>query len=84
MNHHTQDEITTNENLNSAKEEDSCLEVINAVTADAPGVVGLDVDFDRQQMSVEYDAAQVSNNVAAQIAQQLAPEFQQRVETCTQ
>jgi Cd2+/Zn2+-exporting ATPase len=83
MNHHTQDKTTTNENLDTEHEEDSCLEVINSVTVDAPGVVGLNVDFDRQQMSVEYDAAQMSNDKATQISQQLAPEFQQRFETCT-
>jgi Cd2+/Zn2+-exporting ATPase len=74
-----EDKITANQEY----EEDSCLEVINSITADESGVVGLDVDFDRQQMSVAYDATQVTDDEAAQITQQLAPEFQQRFETCT-
>ncbi len=65
------------------QDEENCLEMIASVAGNSPGIVGVDVDFDRQEMAVEYDPCRMSPEKVSQIAHQLSPEFRNRIETCT-
>jgi Cd2+/Zn2+-exporting ATPase len=73
----------TNEHTAHDDESETCLEVISTTVADEPGIVGLKVDFEQQQVSVDYDSEQMSEATVAQIARRLTPTLQHRLETCT-
>ena len=62
-------------------DDETCLEVITAAVTDEPGIVGLEVDFDREQVSVDYDADQVSESAVTQLTQNLTPILQDRLKT---
>ncbi|MFC1974891.1 heavy metal translocating P-type ATPase [Chloroflexota bacterium] len=61
----------------------TCLEVVTAAVSDEAGIVGMEVDFERQQMSFDYASTQVSDSAVQQIAQHVTPILQNRFETCT-
>lgn len=61
----------------------SCLEVLNEVVGNEPGIVNVSLDTDQKQMSFDYDPAKISETDVAQVAQRLVPTLEQRWHTCT-
>lgn len=70
---------------NSIPQDDgrSCLDVINEAVSSAPGIVGVRVDSQDQQVSFDYDPGLIGEPVLEQIARQLGPTLHQHFETCT-
>lgn len=63
--------------------DDLCFSVINEAVKDTPGIVGVRLDTDQQQLSFDYDPHQISEPKVEQIAYQISPTLQQHMETCT-
>lgn len=61
----------------------SCMDLINEAVADRPGIVGVRVDSQQQQVSFDYDPAQISTPALETIARRLGPTLQEQFETCT-
>ncbi len=74
------------ENLHSplsTLQEDTCLELVNEAVAGEPGIVNVSLDTRQERLSFAYDPAVVSERDISRVAHQLAPELQQRWQTCT-
>jgi Cd2+/Zn2+-exporting ATPase len=73
----------TNEADGAAAEADQpCLEIINDALADQPGVVGVELDPVRQQVSIDYDPGLIAPPELAELADQLTPPLRHNLETC--
>ncbi len=75
--------LTANKHAMADDQAESCLEVITTAVSDEPGIVGMAVDFEQEQLSFDYASAQVSAASVTQIARYVTPILQNRVETCT-
>ncbi len=63
--------------------EDPCLEIINDVTADEPGIVGINLDTNQQRLTFDYNPNLISEPQLEAIAEQVKPSLQQNWQTCT-
>jgi Cd2+/Zn2+-exporting ATPase len=68
---------------NDHQDADSCVELIHDTVNGRPGIVRVDLDPQRETVSFEYDPQAISEQAVALIAEQVAPTFQRRFETCT-
>ena len=60
-----------------------CLDVISEAVSAEPGILGVTLAPQRQEVSFNYDPAQISEQKVEQIAQHLTPSLQHNLETCT-
>lgn len=65
-----------------AEADQPCLEIINDALADKPGVVGVELDPVRQQVSFDYDPGLIAPPELAELAEQLTPPLRHNLETC--
>lgn len=63
--------------------DDTCLDVIQAAVSNEPGIVQVKVEPRQASLSIEYDPSLISDPDVDQVANQMAPAFQHRFETCT-
>ncbi len=69
-------------NLESLPEEESCLDVIQEVVADQPGIVQIQVDTQQEKFAFAYDPQQVSATDIKEVMHQVGPVLRQRWDTC--
>ncbi len=64
-------------------EKTSCAEIIHETVADKEGIRQVQVTPEAGQLTVDYDAGQISDADVAQVTQRLSPELEERWHTCT-
>lgn len=78
------DENVTTVNNNHTHEDDHpCVDVIKGAVVAEPGILGVKLDPQRQEVSFDYDPSQISEQKIAQIAERLTPSLQNNLQTCT-
>ena len=53
--------------------DDLCVNVINEAVAGTPGIVGVRLDTDQQELSIDYDSDQITKPTVEQLAQLINP-----------
>lgn len=66
-----------------SKSDESCLDTINDVVAQEPGIIEVSMDMENDVVSFRYEADQISAETMQQVAQKVAPVLQERWQTCT-
>ncbi len=75
--------ITTVNNDHTHEDDHPCVDVIKGAVVAEPGILGVKLDPQRQEVSFDYDPSQISEQKIAQIAERLTPSLQNNLQTCT-
>ena len=73
---------TMADSLPSANEEKICPVIAGAVSSVPPGIVGTAVEPDGQSVTIDYDPRLINDESVREVAAQLAPEMQRRLDKC--
>jgi Cd2+/Zn2+-exporting ATPase len=74
--------INLTEKPGPTNQDRSCLRVIEDVVAAEPGVVGVKLDPQRQELLLDYDSSQVGESKIAELTQRLTPPLRHNMSTC--
>jgi Cd2+/Zn2+-exporting ATPase len=77
------DVVTKHETaVDQAEVDQPCLEIISQAVANKPGVVGVELDTDQQQVSFDYNPELIGPPELAQLAKEITPPLRHNLETC--
>lgn len=62
---------------------ESCLTVIDKAVSHEPGIVGVQLDPEQGQVSIDYNSEMIAAPAVEQVAQELAPALKENLQTCT-